>query len=69
MLTCHHVAAIHESSEQGKYCSSGFAAFSRLIRNINYLLYFYFNLLHHFQARGHKRRPNLALVFHVYFVL
>ena len=38
-LTCRHVAAIHGSNEEGKYCSSGFAAFSRLNRDINYLLY------------------------------
>jgi len=36
---CHHVAAIHGSNEQGKYCSSGFTAFSRLNCDINYLLY------------------------------
>jgi len=45
MLMRRHVAAIHGSNEQGKYCSSGFAAFSRLNRNINYLLYFYFTLI------------------------
>ena len=39
-LMRHHVAAIHGSSEQGKYCSSGFAAFFWLNRDINYLLYF-----------------------------
>ena len=31
MLTRHHVAAIHGSNEQGKYCSSGFTAFSTLL--------------------------------------
>jgi len=36
----HHVAATHGSYEQGGYCNSGFAAFSRLNRDINYLLYF-----------------------------
>ena len=40
VLTRRHVAAIHGSNEQGKYCSSSFAAFSRLNCDINYLLYF-----------------------------
>jgi len=39
-LTRRHVAAIHGSNEQGEYFSSGYAAFSRLNRDINYLLYF-----------------------------
>ena len=34
MLTRRHMAAIHGSNEQGKYCSSSFAAFSRLNRDI-----------------------------------
>jgi len=42
-----HVAATHGSNEQGKYCSSGFAAFSRLNRDINYLLYFFYFLYRH----------------------
>jgi len=40
MLMRHHVAATHGSNEQGEYCSSGFAVFSHLNRDINYLLYF-----------------------------
>jgi len=39
LMRC-HVAAIHGYNEQGKYCSSGFTAFSRLNCDINYLLYF-----------------------------
>jgi len=42
MSTRRHVAAIHGSNEQGKYCSSGFAVFSCLNRDTNYLLYFTF---------------------------
>jgi len=42
MLMRRHVAAIHGSNEQGEYCSSGFAVFSHLNRDINYLLYFTF---------------------------